>query len=174
MFGSRVEHVAGDLAVLEEHDSLRVGCRERVVGNHHDGLSVVLDCLFHEAEQLCSGFRVQVSRWLVGEDDVRAAGEGSGCRHPLLLPAGQLGWFVGQPIAEGEDLDDVGEPLGIWFAAGDVHRQRDVLAGVQCGDEVEGLEDEPDLVTPELGQALVVESGEVDVADENLTIGDAI
>ena len=60
------------------------------------------------------------------------------------------------------------------FLPGQVGRQRDVLAGGERGDEVERLEDEADPVAPHLGQALVVEVADVEVADEGLPRGRAV
>ena len=60
------------------------------MGDHDDGLAESLDRPPQEAEHLGAGDRVEVAGRLVGEDDVRPAGQRAGARHPLLLAAGEL------------------------------------------------------------------------------------
>ncbi len=50
-----IGHVVDDLAVGEEHHTVGVARRVRVVGDHHDGLAVLLDGDPHEIEDLGTG-----------------------------------------------------------------------------------------------------------------------
>ena len=117
-------------------------------------------------EDLGAGAAVEVAGGLVGEDDLRPAGEGPGHGDALLLAAGELARAVLQAVAEADGVDDLVEPRLVGLAAGQVHRERDVLEGGERRHQVEGLEDEADPVPPQLGERLVVERGEVGVADE--------
>jgi hypothetical protein len=64
---------------------------------------------------------------------------------------------VGQP----DSLDQRVEPGLVDLGAGEHERQRDVLPRRQDRDQVEGLEDEPELVAPQGGEPLVVEVREL-------------
>ena len=64
--------------------------------------------------------------------------------------------------------------VAVGLAAGEVHRERDVLEGGERRHQVERLEDEADPVAAQLGELLVVERGEVDVADEDLAVGEVV
>jgi hypothetical protein len=66
------------------------------------------------------------------------------------------------------------EPGGIGLAARQRGRERDVLDGAERRDQVEGLEDEADLVPPEDGELAVVEGREVGVADEDAPTGQVV
>ena len=139
----------------------------RVVGDHHDRLAVLPHGTAHEVEDLGAGSRVEVAGRLVGEHDVGPGVEGPGDRDALLLAAGELARTVLQAVGETDRLDDLVEPLTVDGVAAEHQRQRDVLLGGQRRDQVVGLEDEPDGLAPELGELLVVELGEVGVADED-------
>ena len=101
---------------------------DRVVGDHHDRLAEVVDGVAHEAEDLgaacgCRGCRSARRR----RSDLGPAGQRPGDGHALLLAAGQLARPVLQPVAQADRVDDRVEPLLVGLAAGEVHRQRDVL-----------------------------------------------
>ena len=57
------------------------------------------------------------------------------------------------------------------LAAGDGERQEDVLLGRQRRDEVEGLEDEADVVAPGPGEVLLAQGGQLGVAEEDPAAG---
>src|ERR1700730_11672531 len=68
--GGRVGHLVDDAAVGEEHDALGVAGRDRVMGDHHDGLSEIPHRRAHEGEYLGAGARIEIARWLIGENDL--------------------------------------------------------------------------------------------------------
>ena len=94
--------------------------------------------------------RVEVARGLVGEQDGRLGHHRTCDRHALLLTAGQLARQVPRPVSHADALErlvDALAPLGL----GHPHvgeRQLDVLVDRQVADQVEALEDEPDLAVP--------------------------
>ena len=136
------------------------------MGHHDDRLAELAHRLAQERQHLGARARVEVAGGLVGEDDLRLAGERPGRRHPLLLAARQLVRPVLQAGPQADRVDDVVDPRLVELAAGEGGGQGDVLRGGQGRHQVEGLEDEADPVAPQLGQALVVEGAEVGVADE--------
>ena len=152
-------HAVDDLAVGEEQHLIGVARGDRVVGHHHDGLTEPRHRVAEEREDLRAGPAVEVAGGLVAEDDLRLAGEGPGHRHPLLLAARQLARAMVQTVGETDGLLDLLEPLLVGLAAGEVHREGDVLACRQGRDQVVGLEDEPDLVPTQQGQLLLGEAG---------------
>src|SRR5689334_5497720 len=50
--GAGLEELADDVAVGQEEHPVGVGRRHRVVGDHHDGLAQLANCLSHEAQDL--------------------------------------------------------------------------------------------------------------------------
>ena len=107
--------------------------------------------------------RVEISSWLVREDDLRFRNQGSSDRNPLLLSAGEFLRAVREAILESDHLEAANRlfaALGPWDALVE-ERDRDVLDDVQLADQVECLEDEADLAAPDLAEGVVVEVGEV-------------
>ena len=134
-----------------------VGGGPRVVGDHDDRLAELVDGAAQEVEHLGRGLRVEVARRLVGEDDRRPGGQRAGHGDALLLAAGELGGPVVEAVAEADGVDEAVDPRVVGLAAGDRQRQEDVLPRVEDGQQVEGLEDEADLVAAQRRQRLVVE-----------------
>ena len=69
---------------------------------------------------------------------------------------------------EADGVDDRRDPGCVRLAAGDPDRQHDVLRRGHRRQQVERLEDEADLVPPQQGQRLVVERGDLGVAEVDL------
>ena len=68
----RVAQLVDDPTVGEEHDPVGVGRGHRVVGDHDDGLAVVVDAAAEQLEHLGARAGVEVAGRLVGEDDLAA------------------------------------------------------------------------------------------------------
>ena len=73
-----------------------------------------------------------------------------------------------EAIAEADLVDQLVEPLRVRLAAGELERQRDVLGRREHRQQVEELEDEPDVVAAQLGQLRVVERRDLDAGDRHL------
>ena len=136
-----------------------------VVGDHHDRLVELVDGLAKEVEHLGAGAGVEVAGRLVGEDDRRARDERARDRDALLLAARELGGPMRAAVVEADGVDQVIDPLVVDVAAGDRERQDDVLLRRQDGQQVEGLEDEADLLAAKLGQMVVVERRDLGAVD---------
>ena len=72
-----------------------------------------------------------------------------------------------EPVAEVDLGDQRVDPLAVGLAAGERERQQDVLLGGQHRHEVEGLEDEAELVAPQAREVAVVEVGELGPVDDD-------
>ena len=148
--GGRGVEVVDDPPVGEEHGAVGVRRGDGVVGDHDDRLAELAHGGAHERQDLGARAGVEVAGRLVGEDDLRPAGEGAGDGDALLLAARELRRAVLQAVRQPDGLDDVVEPGGVGLAAGEARRERDVLGRGQRRDEVERLEDEADAVAAQL------------------------
>ncbi len=96
-----------------------------------------------------AGVAVEVARRLVGEQKVRLVGERPRQGHALLLATRELARIVLEPMLE-TDLGEAGPGDGEGVApAGELARQRHVLERGHGGNEVEGLEDDADMLAAE-------------------------
>ena len=82
-----------------------------------------------------------------------------------MLAARELVGAVGQPVFQSDRGDDFIEPCIVGVALGEGQRQRDVLERVERGHQVEGLEDEADLVAAQLRELAVLEAPDLDAVD---------
>ena len=147
---------------IGEHDhAVGVGRCDGIVSDHHDRVPVLVNDLAQQPEDAAAGAGVQCSGRLVGENDLGRGHERTGYRHPLLLPAGELGWAVSQTLLEPDSCRDRPHGATLCATAVQAQRQRDVLHDCQRGHQVEGLEDEPDPLASEDRQAPLAESREV-------------
>ena len=160
--------VAHDLAVGQEEDPVGDRRGVRVVGHHDRRLAEAVDERAHELEDLAAGGGVEVAGGLVREHHRRARHERAGHRDALLLAAGHLARAVAEAVGEPDLGDELLVPVRLRLAAGDLHRQEDVLLRREHRQEVEELEDEADVVAAQRRQPGVVEAGDLGVADPHL------
>ena len=154
--------VAGDDAVADGDDAMGVLGDVRLVGDEDDGVAFGVK-LVEEGHDLVAGLGVEVSGGLVGEDDGRVVDEGTGDGDALSLTAGEL---VGLVQHAGAEVDVLEGGFGALFAlvgGGSVvdQGQLDVVERGGPGQQVEGLEDEADLLVTDASQLVVVELGDV-------------
>jgi hypothetical protein len=117
-------------------------------------------------EDLAAGLQVQGAGGLVAQQQPGRGHQGPGDRHPLLLAAGQLAGEVVRPVGE-PDLPEHGSDPVARGPAGQLCDDGDVLLGGQRGDQVEELEDEADVVPPQVGQLLRVQVRQVAPVDHD-------
>ena len=79
-----------------------------------------------------------------------------------------------QPVAQSDRVDHGVEPCRIGIASGDIDRKSDVFGGIEGWNQVERLEDEPDLLAAQQGQCLLGEVAERNVADVHATARERI
>ena len=119
--------------------------------------------------------RVQVRRGLVGEHERRLADDGPCDGHALLLTTRQPpGLTILQPL-EPDLLEELPHSTVTLFRRHATEQERElrVLESRQHGQEVEGLEDEPDALEPEPGELLVREVRDLLVPDPDTPPGGA-
>src|ERR671932_750163 len=129
-----------------------------VVRDHDDGRAVGVE-LADERHDRRSGGAVEVSGGFVCEHDRGTPHEGSGDRHPLPLPSGELGGLEARAVGEAgpfQRLIRAPVPLG----GGDARVEQPVghvlpHRGVFGQEEL--LEDEPDLPSPQQRQLAVAQ-----------------
>jgi hypothetical protein len=68
-------------------------------------------------------------------------------------------------ILEADALEQPVEPAGLRLAAGEHQRQGHVLLGREHGEEVEELEDEADVLAPQLRELVVVKGRDLGAVD---------
>ena len=99
---------------------------------------------------------------------VGRATQAAGDRDPLLLAARQLARAGGRAGRAGRARRPAGRTTpGRRAATAEVDRQQDVLPGGEHRQQVEGLEDEADVVAAEAGQRGVVQRGELAPGDDH-------
>ena len=123
------------------------------MGDHDDALAEFVDAGAQDVQHPAGGPGVEVAGGLVGEDDGGPPDQGAGAGHALGLPAGQLGGAVVQAVAQADGVDDPVEVVAVDPPAGDVQGQGDVLLRAQGGHQVEGLEDEADVLAAQPGES---------------------
>ncbi|KAI1691052.1 hypothetical protein DdX_22143 [Ditylenchus destructor] len=158
----RLAHQVGDLAVDDVHIALRAWGQFRVVGDHHDGGAGGVDLLqqfHHPARHL----RVQVAGRFVGQQQARAAGQGTGDRRSLLLAAGKFIGVVLHARAQADLAQRLFDALaalaGAHFAVAQRHVH--VVEQVEIRNQVEALEDEADLLVAQAAAGIVAKLADV-------------
>ena len=157
----------GHPPVGEQHDAVGVRRRHRVVGDHHHRVPVLVDDLAEQGEHLAPGAGVQRSGRLVGEHHLWPGDECPGDRDPLLLAAGQLRGAVAQALLQPDPGGDLTHGRASRPATVQAQRQGNVLGDGERWQQVEGLEYEPDPLTPQDRQPPLAQLRQVGVAERN-------
>src|SRR5215467_702030 len=164
----RLVEAPGDPPVGEEDHLVGVAGGRGVVGDHDDGLAELAHAAAEQVQHLRTGPGIEVAGGLVGEDDLRAAGQCPRDGDALLLPAGQFRGAVPQPRAQAHRVHDGAEPGPVGRAARDVQREGDVVRRGEGGQQVVGLEHEADAVAAQPGQPALRQRGDLGAADPHL------
>ncbi len=91
-----------DPAISQGNPPGEAVCDLAIMGDHHDRRSGDVQIL-QQAENRLAVLRVEVPRWLVGEDDRRNPHQSTSDRDPLALATGELG-RKGRPTLSQPDL----------------------------------------------------------------------
>ena len=162
---AELARVARDQTVGQEEHPVRDRGGAGIVRDHDDRLAELVRRPPQEREDVRARLRVEVAGRLVGEDHGGLGQQRTRDRNTLLLAAGELGRPVRSPVHQADGLEQLTLPLRIGLASGDRQRQLDVLLRRQHRQEVEELEDEPDLVAPQPGELLVVQADDLGAVD---------
>ena len=153
--GGRLRDVGDDLPVAHGDDARGEAGDVRLVrheDHRHPALAVQA---LEERDDLEARRGVEVAGRLVGEEQRRAPDERARDRDALLLAARELARQVALAVAE-PDLAERGARALALLGRGDApvdERQLDVLERARPRDQVEALEDEPDLAVAERRRA---------------------
>ena len=131
------------------------------MGDHHHrhpGPGLFLE----HFEDLHPGPEIEFAGRLVGEQDRVARRQGAGDRHALLFPTRQLVREVTHTLRQSHAFEGVdGTVVGVGPTGG-IGTELDVLEGRQTREQVERLEDEPDLLAPDRRPFSLACAGHID------------
>src|SRR5439155_23604764 len=129
-------------------DSRRETRRVRIVRNQQDRLAELLVQPPQQREDFLRRLRVEVSRRLVRQNQIRIGDDGAGDRHALLLAARQLARQVPEAVSETHQLQRRGGVLHafLFLERGELQRQLDILNRRQHRNQVKTLEDKADVL----------------------------
>ena len=152
---------AGPGSSLATRPSTRVILRRRwrddlvVVGGEEERRPQVAVDVVHGVQDVVGVLGVQVGRRLVGQDELGLLDHGPGDGHPLALAARELG-RAGSVARSARSTQSRASRTALRRAAGGHAQQKQrelhVLVDRVDGQEVEGLEDEADVVVAQLGR----------------------
>src|SRR5271155_842664 len=128
-----------NLAITHVQHTMSVSSSFGIVSDHDDGLAEVLIELAEKAQDSFRTFGIEVAGRFVGQDDLRFANDGASERHTLLFAAGKLGGLVLQAAAQAEEIGDDLEAMRIESISADVLGLRDVVVGVEGGEQIKPL-----------------------------------
>ncbi len=128
--------VAGDVAVMRDHD-------------HCHALVIQLLKQFHD---LLPGFRVQCSGRFISKQDRRLIHHRTCDSHPLLLPAGELGWPERHTFLQPHTFQRFFRPLAAHLFAhtGINQRQCNIVKGRHTGKQLKILKYKAKALKPQI------------------------
>lgn len=170
----RIGELAGKATVTHEHDTVRVRSSNRVVGDHNDGLAEIGDTHTQETQYLGSRNGIKISCRLIGEDHRGAAQQRSCDGNSLLLTARKLVGSMPEPIRQPEALDHVIEPRVIDRTPGKLDWQNNVLLRRQRGDQIVGLKNETDAVTPKASESPIIHARNIGRVNQDAPAADSV
>ena len=144
-------------SVEEPYRPLRLFGLFLVVRDHDDGAAVLLVQAVEQLHHLGTHLRVEVTRRLVGKDDVRVADDGTCDGDALALPAGKLRREMAHTVRQADLLQDRLRHASTLLGAGLAvkERQLDIVQDVQRVNQVERLENEAQTMVAEVGQLAI-------------------
>ncbi|MNZ51986.1 hypothetical protein D3C78_698190 [compost metagenome] len=143
------------------------------MSDQHDGqLQLTVD-FGQQLQDRGGGLRVEGAGGLVAQQDLRVGGQGAGDADALLLATGQLRRVLSGVVGKADAGQQLGHALVDFAArqlAGQGQWQGDVVGDGLGGQQVEVLENHPDLLA-ETAQLAGVERGNVFAVDDDLAAG---
>jgi hypothetical protein len=167
--------VGFDRAIADGDDAVGVVGDVRLVGDEDDGVALGVEVV-EEGHDLDGGFGVEVAGGLIGEDDGGLVDEGAGDGDALALAAGEFVGLMVHALAEVDGFEDelgAGDAFGGGGSVVD-EGELNVMQSGGAGEQVEGLEDETDLLVADAGELVVVELGDVVAVEPVAALGGAV
>ena len=164
--------IAGDDTVPDGDDAVSEFGDVGLVGDEDDGVAAGMK-IVEERHDLVAGLGVEVSGRLVRQDDGGIVDQGASDGDALALAAGEFVGFVQHARAEADALEgSLGALLALCCRSAVIdERQLDVVERCGPGQEIEGLEDESDLLVSDTGQLVVVQLGDVVAIEPVFALG---
>ncbi len=143
------------------------------MGDEHDGLvEFMRECADH-IHHIGFRFGIKVSSRLVGEHDLWPGHEGASYADALLLATRHLRRIMLHAFAKTDPLQQFsGDRLAFFFRHASKHqRHRHVFDRVEAGQQIVRLENEAQMLLPELGQPTFAQFGDRNPADDDAALG---
>ena len=163
-----------DLAVQHFRHPVAAFRQRAVMGDEQQRCAVLRAEVEEQLDDLLARHMVEVAGGLVRDDDLGTRRKCARNRHALLLAARKLAGIMRQAVAEAHPLQLVlGDPHRILGAA-EFQRHGHILQRRHGGDQVEGLEHDADIVTPEGGKLVLALAGQRLSGDHHLAPAGAL
>src|SRR5579863_1149162 len=146
-------------SVLNLHNSVREAQHARIVRDDHYRAPALMRQLAHHLHHSSSGMRVESSRRLVSQNDLRIARQRPRNRDSLLLPTTQVGRKTFILAAQSNLIEQLVCP-SFRLRRGhslEIEHQFDVLTRRQRGKQIESLKDESNVLQPQRRQVLLAQ-----------------
>src|SRR6267143_1552454 len=144
-------HSVDDNSIAHVHDAVEIRCCFRVVRDHDDGLAQIFVQLPQHLQHDFRVFRIQISRGLVGEENLRLIDDRARDGHALLFAAGEFRGLVMKAPRQTEHLRYDIEAMRVESVAMNKLRNGDIALGRERGEQIETLKDEADFVAAQFG-----------------------
>ena len=111
------------LPILQVIDLVGILNQDWVMGCHQDRDPFLLNQVAEQDRNLAGSAAVQLTGWLVGQNEIRPGRYGQSNGQTLLLPARHLRRAVTHPIGQTDDIQAAPGTLGAILAAQAIHPQ---------------------------------------------------
>ncbi len=157
---------------LRKRSAVGDRCGVGVVGDHDDRLAHSLDRAAQQAQHLVAGARVEVAGGLVGEEHRGARRRAPGRRPRAAAGRRRARPAVGQAVAQADGVDELLAPTrSSALRPAIVSGSTMFSCAVSDRQQVEGLEDEADLVAAQLGELALLEVGDLGAVEDDAALG---
>src|SRR5437016_4356360 len=165
----RVALVVDDPAVAHMYLPLAAFGDAWIMRDQEQGCAVPRLMLEQAIDHQAAGGGVEISRRLVGEEQLWPGDKGAGDRHALLFAPRKLPGIMSQAMIEADRREPMSRDLERIAAATELERESDVFKCRHRRDQVKRLEHDTDAFAAKAGQRVFVERAEVVSADPYLS-----
>ena len=162
-----VSFVGSNVAVNKADDPMGEPCYAFLVGHKYDGIASLVYIL-QQAHDLVGGYGVEVPGRFIGQDERWVVHKRAGSGHALTLAPGELVWLVVHAVGQPNGFQRLGgflQPFRLGITGID-ERQHHILQCRGTRKQVKSLENEPDLLVPDLRQGIIIKFANVVIVEE--------
>ncbi len=154
------ELISGYAAITHDQTAVGHGSELLVVGHNDEGLAELASQAEEQFVKLAGIRGVEVTRGLIGEDDIWLVDECPRHRHALLLASGKLCGLVSGPVSHSQKVQQI---EGSFFClaphrASDEGRNAYILQSGKFGKQIMKLKNETDMPVAERRQFRTAQS----------------